>query len=731
MLYGIILNSFISISADSMVTFADSLREDIVVQAFKASETTPVTQTNLTKNDIKAIYYGQDIGYVLEKTPSVTAQSDAGNPMGYTFFRLRGIDYTRINFNINGIPVNDPENQGFFSNNFADLASSAKSVQIQRGIGTTQNGTAPIAGAINITTHDLGTPRFAQATLGYGMYNSGRITVEYNTGIVGHKALYIRLSQLSSDGYRAHSATDLKTYFVSTGYFWKKHILKLNLFGGYTQNQLAYMPADKATLEQDIRYNPLGNRANDAFSQHFMQLQHTYFHNDKITITSSIYYVKGWAPRFAIDAPGWFDYNYYNLPNPTMADGTMAMYPNAYISYRLNQNLAGAMSSWNYTGYKYKITVGVHTNVFISDHFMDVLDINPAASGFAEGHKAYFNTGYKNEVSSFVKQEFILAQGFSLTTDFQSRFTTFLYKGQDKIYARDTFEVEPMRWFFFNPKIGLRYQLTDVQAVYISGGMVSREPTRYDYLLDDRAIADVKQSSLQPESVFNLEMGYQLKSKIINLNANLYAMEFSNEIAATGELNAFGYAVRKNTGQSYRRGLETEITVRLSKIWSLTHSSALSTNSIKRFAQTLPVDSMGTMIGRSEALYENVNPVLTPTAIVNQGILMQPTKYWWTNLAVRYVNKMYLSVSNDEALTTPAYTTIDMSTTLHSKDMFPKLQMYITLAVNNIADVTYYTAGTPYEYFIKNPDLTLTRTGSPSYFVGMPKNFFITLGIKY
>ena len=287
--------------SDSIPLLQDSLKEDVVVNAVKADNLAPVSQYNYSKPEIKEKYYGQDISYVIQNSPSILAQSDAGNGFGYTYFRIRGLDYSRINFNINGIPVNDPESQGFFSNNFADLASSAQSIQIQRGVGATSYGTAPYAGSIGIVTNDLKTPASFGLSTGYGSYNSSRVTAEYNSGMLKDKfAFYGRLSSLKSAGYRNHSGSDLKTYFVSGAYFGKKSLLKFNAFGGITRSQLAYNAVDKATLDMNRKANYFSGNETDEFQQNFYQLQYSYKINTKLNISSSAYYVTGNAPRLSL-----------------------------------------------------------------------------------------------------------------------------------------------------------------------------------------------------------------------------------------------------------------------------------------------------------------------------------------------------------------------------------------------------------------------------------------------
>ncbi|MBJ7428962.1 MAG: TonB-dependent receptor plug domain-containing protein, partial [Bacteroidia bacterium] len=242
----------------SQISFAqtDSLNsknmQEFVVKGIKANENLPVTQTTLDRKQIELKYYGADIPTLINNTPSINGYSDNGMGIGYSFFRLRGMDQTRVNTTINGIPVNDPENMGVFFNNFADLASSAESIQIQRGVGTSTNGVASFGGSVNILTKNLDPKQSATVNLGFGSFGSSRATLEYQSGLIKNRlAFYGRVSNLQTNGYRDNSGAKITSYFFSVGYFWKKAVLKLNVFGGFAESKLAYIGIDSKTLNSN------------------------------------------------------------------------------------------------------------------------------------------------------------------------------------------------------------------------------------------------------------------------------------------------------------------------------------------------------------------------------------------------------------------------------------------------------------------------------------------------
>ena len=276
----IILSNLLALS---QIGFAqtDSLNsknmQEFVVKGIKANENLPITQTTLDSKQIKQKYYGADIPSLINYTPSINGYSDNGMGIGYSFFRLRGMDQTRVNTTVNGIPVNDPENMGVYFNNFADLASSAESIQIQRGVGTSTNGVASFGGSVNILTKNLAPKQSATLNFGYGSFGSSRATLEYQSGLINKKlAFYGRISNLQTNGYRNNSGAKITSYLFSAGYFWKKSVLKLNIFGGYAENKLAYNGIDANTLNSNRTFNPLVNGESDAFKQTFYQLHYSY-----------------------------------------------------------------------------------------------------------------------------------------------------------------------------------------------------------------------------------------------------------------------------------------------------------------------------------------------------------------------------------------------------------------------------------------------------------------------
>lgn len=708
--------------------------QETVVEAFRATAKTPVTHTTLAQKDIEARYVGHDIPTLISSTPSVNSFSDAGNGMGYSYFRLRGIDQTRINMTVNGVPVNDPENQGFFTNNFADLASSAEQIQIQRGVGTTTNGVAAFGGSVNVVTKSLAaTPSFILHT-GYGSFNSRRNTVEYQTGRIGKRfAFYGRLSELASDGYREHSATQNQSYFISGGYFGNKSVLKINAWGGIAQSQLSFAPIDKTTLDNNRRFNPLTPEERDEFRQNFFQVQYTYNFSAKSNISASAYYVKGKAPYFDYRFYG-MPYYYINLP-PILYRNNDTITSTGFIGrYRLDQQLLGGYASYNYQSNGLTLNLGLSANQFMADHYMEVPWIEFKPDNVEPNHRAYFNTGTKQETSAFVKAGYDVSEGLSLFADVQVRRAVWRYKAAPANYNITAF-VEDMDWLFINPKVGARYAINTATSVYLNAGMTSREPTRLDYLRDDLATRDIKQDELKPESVLDIEAGWNINSKNLFLNTNLYYMQFQNQIANTGLLNAFGAPITQNTGSGTRMGVEIDGVYRISPRWALTNSSSFSMNSIQSFTQYFVIyDEANDSTYSGPVTYTNTTPALTPAIIVNQGVRFTPFNYLILDVNGRYVSQQYIDNTESEGLSIPEYYVLDAALSLKLEQWTKTGEQSLSIRVNNITNTLYAPSGAIGGY---SNTLTVTGDGNKkvttpaAYFPAATTNFFVTLMIKF
>ena len=264
--------------------------EPVEVTAVRAAENNPFTKTNLSKAALKTKNIGQDLPFILQQTPALVANSDAGNGIGYTGLRIRGADAARINITLNGIPYNDAESQGAFLVNIPDLVASAGSIQIQRGVGTSTNGAAAFAGSINISTNEINTNKNFEINNSYGSYNSYRNSLLYNSGLLGNKfTIDARLSNIHSDGYIDRASTNLRSLYLSTAYVSKKNSLRFNVISGREKTYQAWNGVDEATLQTDRTYNSSGTEKTGGpyknETDNYWQTHYQLFYNHKVSET--------------------------------------------------------------------------------------------------------------------------------------------------------------------------------------------------------------------------------------------------------------------------------------------------------------------------------------------------------------------------------------------------------------------------------------------------------------
>jgi iron complex outermembrane recepter protein len=247
----------VTIPENQNITFqlepASIMTGEVLVSATLAKDKTPVAYTNITGEEIATRNMGQDIPYLLRLTPSFVATSDAGAGVGYTNFRIRGTDLNRINVTVNGIPLNDAESHGTWFVDQPDLASSLENVQIQRGVGTSTNGAAAFGATINLQTNTLNKDPYAEYKTAGGSFNTFKNTISAGTGLLNGKfSLDARLSKVTSDGFIDRAFSDLKSFFVSGGYYSGNTVLKANVFSGLEKTYQSWWGVPSVRLNNDL-----------------------------------------------------------------------------------------------------------------------------------------------------------------------------------------------------------------------------------------------------------------------------------------------------------------------------------------------------------------------------------------------------------------------------------------------------------------------------------------------
>lgn len=661
--------------------------EEVIIRAIRADQKVPVTQETVERQEIEELYVGQDALFVLEETtPAILTYSESGTKMtNYGQMRLRGIDQTRINITLNGVPLNDMIDQGVFFSNFTDFGNSIESVQVQRGVGTSTNGTASYAGSINFESINLqDSDPSAEFQLGGGSFNTFRGSGEVKTGLMDDKfAFYSRFTKTYSDGYRYHSGTNSYSFFFSGGYFGKKDLVKITGFTGKSQNDLAYLPIALPDIRQDPRTNYVSENDIDNFGQHLLQLQYTRFLNGNTSIASTLYY--GGAGG---DFPSGFSDENGNFMQ---------------INYPLYNDHYGFLSYLNHSTIEERLNIsgGVHVYTFQRKNIESVIP------NLTDPY--YEDKSRKNELSIFGKASYEWGD-FLLFGDLQLR-TVQLDLEPDISFLGQPAEVPARKWSFVNPKVGITYEFDSRTNVYASYGRSGREPTRFDILGSTQinafnlaSIQDV--NTVKPEYVNDIEAGFRLNREKLSGQVNLFYMQFENEIAPIGQSIPEGFVqLRKNVPSSYRGGIEASWYYQPVERWSLGGNVAYMQSRIKAYA---PEDS--------DEVYYDVHPVISPEWIVNANAAYQGNG-WQIAMSPRYVSESYLEPTNQADLMLPSFFIVDARVSVSV------LQKHaISLHLNNIFDEQYYSYGQPVSY---NSETV------PGYFVQPPRNFYLMLNLKF
>lgn len=659
--------------------------ETMDVAAIRADDEVPVTKTDIKRDEIEARYHGQDVPLLMRDAPSINAYSESGaGGAGYSYISLRGIGATRINFTLDGVPLADSEDMGTYFVDFPDLARSLESIQIQRGVGTSTFGSASYGGSVNLESINVAQDQRIDATLGSGSFGNEQVSVGYQSGLLpGDFAFATRLSYLENEGFRENSATRQHNLFFSGTKSLADAQWKLTGFSGHENQQLSFYATDEATLQSDLRNNPLRPEERDSFGYDLGQLQYIRALGSDSDMTASVYYQRGY---------GW--YRLFDAGTDVLRQ------------YGLDGLLIGSIVTYEHRAGAITTNYGVHVNRFEREHTRDDLSLDT---------RDYENDGVKGEANAFAKIRYDAGR-WTLFGDAQLRRASFDYHG--------TADVEGIDWTFFNPKIGARFSVNASSSVYASAGMSTREPTRNDMFQgeDDASFAH-DLHAVRPERVLDLEAGWRYATSKGSIVANVYAMEFHNEIASTGELSEIGLLLRRNVDRSHRRGIELDATWRLSDKLHWKGTASLSHNRIDEWTQFFDLyDNDGNYTGSRGVVYEDVEPLLTPSVLIAQTLTFTPNARLTTSATGRYVGRSWLDNTNDRDFDAPAFLLVDANV---SYGVTPWLR--VTVQANNLLNADrVYPSGYSYRYYAGD-----VRGGTAYYYPQATRNAVVLLDFDF
>ncbi|MBI2215302.1 MAG: TonB-dependent receptor [Acidobacteria bacterium] len=670
------------------------IADELVVTAIRADDATPVTKKDIGRGEIDERYQGQDMPLLLSVAPSMTAYSDSGSGTNYSYVTLRGIGQTRINMTLDGVPLNDPAENAFYFNNITDFAGAVDSIQVQRGVGTSTVGSPSYGGSINFTSMPFDETSSVSAELTAGSYGTTRASAEFQSGQIGSGfALWGRASYNETDGYRDHSGVEQHSLYLNGS--WRNHdsMLKLVSIFGREKSQMSYLAVDEPTLETNPTFNPLDESERDDFGQDIVQLQYTKMLGRATSLTATAYYN---------GAHGFFEL----WGDPVTQT--------ALLRFNLDQQTTGLMATVSSRVGEYDLSAGAHYADYDGDHFQTI-----------DGAQQYFNTGFKTEVNSFVKASRDAGR-WNLYGDAQLRHAEFSYEGDIELGRVD--------WTFFNPKVGARYRIASGLSAYASVGQASREPTRNDLLSgEDNATVAYDLDAVDPERVTDFEAGIDWNGARHALAINLFAMEFDDEIALTGELSDIGLPLRRNVDESYRRGIEVDFrwVPNAARTLELGGNATLSRSRISTWTQFTDVyGEDGSYLESVPVVYRDVEPVLTPSVIANVSAdwLFRPGMT--VGVSGRYVGESQLDNTGNARLVTPDFTVVDFRASFELERWLPG-RPRINVFVNNLFDNDrIYASGYSYQFFSETITGERVLDGIPYYYPSATRNVMATIDFR-
>lgn len=703
----------ISLSESSILT------DEVIVSATRATENTPTTFTEVDRQEIEKQNFGQDIPYLLNLTPSVVTTSDAGAGIGYTGIRIRGSDATRINVTINGIPLNDAESHGVYWVNMPDFASSVENIQIQRGVGTSTNGAAAFGATINIQTSTLNREAYGEIDNTYGSFNTWKHTVKAGTGLINDKfAFDARLSKISSDGYIDRAFSDLRSFFVSGGYYSKRTLVKANVFSGkeYTYQSWYGTPQDMLETDRTWNYYTYDNETDNYQQDHYqLILAHDLLPN--VTLNGAVHYTRGrgYYEQFR-EEDDFADYPPFGIDSLVVNEETI--YSTDLIRRRwLDNHFYGATWSADYQpNGRLQLVFGGGWNRYEGDHFGEIVWARFAGNSNIRD-RYYDNSAGKEDLNFFLKSFYELTNGLNFFVDLQGRFIEYEYAGIDndqrQLLGQHSFA-------FFNPKTGLSYSFSLQDRLYASYAKGSREPVRTDF------IDALEGRTPEAEKLHNIELGYQRKAKSYSIAANYYLMDYTDQLVLTGELNDVGSPIRTNVDRSYRTGIELQAGYQPANWLEISANATFSRNKIRNFTEVLYLyDENWAFQEMAYNEYEETTISYSPSIIAGGFVNIRPTRWLELSVLPKYVGEQYLDNTQSESRKLNAYFVNDFRITTALRPRFLK-QMNIALQINNLFNTLYESNGYTFGY-----GLGETVIYENYFYPQAGTNFLLNLNLKF
>ncbi|SZD72804.1 Outer membrane cobalamin receptor protein [Candidatus Ornithobacterium hominis] len=690
------LGAIISANAQENKAANDSINQEIIqldeisVSPTRATDKTPMTFSSVSKETLAKQNLGQDIPILLNLLPSVVTTSDAGNGVGYTGIRVRGTDATRVNVTINGIPYNDSESQGTFWVNMPDFVSSVENIQLQRGVGTSTNGSGAFGASLNLLTNNISPNPSGELSASYGSFNTQKYTAKFSTGVMKNNFSFSgRFSKINSDGYIDRASSDLHSYFLQGAYTNKGTLIKALTFGGKEKTYQSWDGVQKEIMGNKVlfdqmeqygrTYNPGGLMYKDSNGvQHFYDNHTDNYKQDHYQLHWNQQWDRKWNTNLAFHYTKGFGYYESYRRGKKLKDyslealeinGQKASKSDLIDRKYLDNDFYGATFALNYKNNGLDFTFGSAGNYYKGWHFGEILWVKEAVKQSYK-QEFYRDLSEKYDFNNFLKANYQIGDVI-LYADLQYRNISYKANGEETGKVNDKFN-------FFNPKGGITYLANANHQFYASYARAQREPSRKDY----------KNGNPKPEKLNDFEAGWRFKQNNVAVNVNGYYMLYQDQLVLTGEIDNVGGAIRKNSGNSYRLGLELDAAVQFNQ-FSIRPAITISQNKNIDFVE----NQLGKLVklGKTDISY-------SPNLIIGNTLTYSPIENLEFALQSKYVGKQFMSNTEAKNSQLDAYFTNDIRMNYELKLSDFAKAIRFNLLINNLFDLKYISNGYYYNY---------------------------------
>ncbi len=691
----------------------NTLMMPIEIKAVRAGLDYPFTQTFISRRTLESKNVGQDIPVLLNQVPGTVINADAGNGIGYTGIRIRGTDATRINVTLNGIPYNDAESQGVFFVNLPDLISSTSSIQVQRGVGTSSNGTGAFGATINLLTNEVKPVSYATLSNSIGSFNTLKNTIKAGTGLINNRySVDMRLSSISSDGYVERAKSNLKSFYVSAASIKEKSSLRMNIFSGKEKTYQSWYGVTEEQLVTNRRYNSAGTEKTDApydnETDNYTQTHYQLFYNKKIN--------KNWSinnASYLTNGEGYYEqyklaqsFDQYGLKNPVV-NGSVVNTTDLIRQLWLDNTLIGNNISLQFKDDKKEIIAGAGMSNYQGNHRGRVIWAN---TSIPKNHSWYSHDAKKSEQFAFVKWLQQVRGSLFLFGDVQVRNVGYKIEG---FRNNPTINIDK-KWTFINPKFGLKKKINEYEF-YASYALANKEPNRDDF---ESGVAQIPQN----ETLHDFETGIEKISEKMKLSVTGYYMRYKNQLVLNGKINDVGAYTRTNIANSYRTGIEIEANFQLADWLKVDNNVAISSNKIMNYTDFY--DDYDTYIQKSTS-YKKSDLAYSPNLVVGSTISARIIRNLETKIISKYVGLQYLDNTSRKDRSLDPFFVQDLQLNYQFK-MKDVKTIEMILQINNFWNRLYAPNGYTYSY-IYNGEVSKNNY----YFPMAGLNFMFGLNLNF